>query len=128
MPAITTGIIHIEIDCAPAKINAVLSIGTNVPPTSGPSGGSSNVAVQNSINNGSSVEKSIVIISQSGFGWHSKANNHTSKLMLDVSKSGGSERSGMPRVDNSSFTIDSHKIDTGGGQAGAVPVSYVISI
>ena len=33
MPASTTGIIHIEIDCAPAKSNAVWSIGINVLPT-----------------------------------------------------------------------------------------------
>jgi len=36
MPAITTGIIHIEIDCTPAKSNAVLSIGIYVPPTGTP--------------------------------------------------------------------------------------------
>ncbi len=33
MPAITTGIIHIEIDCAPAKSNADLSIEIDIPPT-----------------------------------------------------------------------------------------------
>ena len=38
MPAITTGIIHIDTLCAPAKSNAVLSIGTDAPPTDGPSG------------------------------------------------------------------------------------------
>ncbi len=32
MPDITTGIIHIEIDCTPAKSNAVWSMGIEIPP------------------------------------------------------------------------------------------------
>jgi len=32
-PAATTGIIHIEMLCTPAKSNAVVSIGIIVPPT-----------------------------------------------------------------------------------------------
>ncbi len=32
MPATTTGIIHIETLCTPAKSNAVVSIGSIVPP------------------------------------------------------------------------------------------------
>ncbi len=32
MPATTTGIIHIEIDCAPANSNDVVSIGIDIPP------------------------------------------------------------------------------------------------
>ena len=35
MPVITTGIIHIETDCTPAKSNAVWSIGIRVPPMMG---------------------------------------------------------------------------------------------
>jgi len=35
IPAITTGIIHIEIDCTPAKSNAVVLIGISEPSTVG---------------------------------------------------------------------------------------------
>ena len=44
-PATATGIIHIEMLCTPAKSNAVVSIGIDIPPT----GTSSNVSVQKSI-------------------------------------------------------------------------------
>ncbi len=35
MPDITTGIIHIETDCTPAKSNADVLIDTSKPPTDG---------------------------------------------------------------------------------------------